>query len=332
MSRARASTPAAKRRAGARASASRTAKPRRSSAATAPRRAPAKRAAAKRATKRATPKRTAKRRRATAARRPPRRPTARRRRRGFSRPRPLRALGRGFTALSWRYRFSIVVILAASLAAGYFFWLRDSSLVAVNNVDVVGVTSGDREQIVGELTRIAEQQTTLHVDPSEIERAAGRFPTIAGVSVDPNFPHGMRIEITERPPALIVKSGGDELAVAADGTLLTGVQAADPDSLPSLELEQLPTGARLSGEPLQEALVLGAAPPPLAPLIEGVRVDEDYGVEVTLRGEIPIRFGSGASAEQKWAAAAAVLADPKLDALTYADVRVPERPTVGGAG
>ena len=331
MSRARANTPAAKRRAGARASTSRTAKPRRSSAATTPRRAPAKRAPAKRATKRATPKRT-KRRRATAARRPPRRPTARRQRRGFSRPRPLRALRRAFTAVSWRYRFGIVVILAATLVAGYFLWLRDSSLVAVNNVDVVGVTSGDREQIVGELTRIAEQQTPLHADPSEIERAAGRVPTIAGVSVDPNFPHGMRVEITERPPALMVKSGGDELAVAADGTLLTGVQAADPDSLPSLELEQLPTGTRLSGEPLQEALVLGAAPPPLAPLIEGVRVDEDYGVEVTLRGEIPIRFGSGAGAEQKWAAAAAVLADPKLDALTYADVRVPERPTVGGAG
>ena len=68
------------------------------------------------------------------------------------------------------------------------------------------------------------------------------------------------------------------------GITNTGVQAADPDSLPSLELEQLPTETRLSGEPLQEALVLGAAPPPLAPLIEGVRVDEDYGVEVTLRG------------------------------------------------
>ena len=224
------------------------------------------------------------------------------------------------------------MILAATLAAGYFLWLRDSSLVAVNNVDVVGVTSGDREQIVGELTRIAEQQTTLHADPGAIERAAAAFPTIAGVTVDPNFPHGMRIEISERPPALIVRSGGDELAVAADGTLLTGVEAADPDSLPSLELDKAPTGARLSGEPLQEALVLGAAPPPLAPLIEGVRVDQDYGVEVTLRGEIPIRFGSGASADQKWAAAAAVLADPKLDALLYADVRVPERPTVGGAG
>ena len=34
---------------------------------------------------------------------------------------------------------------------------------------------------------------------------------------------------------------------------------------------------------------------------------------------------------EKWAAAAAVLADPKLDSLTSLDVRVPERPAAGGA-
>jgi len=224
------------------------------------------------------------------------------------------------------------VILAATAAAAYFLWLRDSSLVAVTNVDVVGVTSGDREQIIGELTAVAEKQTTLHADAAKIERAAAAFPTVAGVTVDPNFPHGMRIEISERPPALLAKAGGEEVAVAADGTLLTGVQPDDADALPVLDVPKAPTGAKLTGEPLQQALVLGAAPAPLAPLISDVRVDKDYGVEVTMRGGIPIRFGSGSGAAQKWAAAAAVLADPKLDALTYADVRVPERPTVGGAG
>ncbi len=54
-------------------------------------------------------------------------------------------------------------------------------------------------------------------------------------------------------------------------------------------------------------------------------------MEVTLRGGIPVRFGNGSRATEKWAAAAAVLADPKLDSLTYLDVRVPERPAAGGA-
>jgi cell division protein FtsQ len=217
------------------------------------------------------------------------------------------------------------------LGAGYMLWLRDSSLVAVDDVDVVGVTAGDRAQIVGELTGVAEQMTTLHVDRDRLDAAAAEFPTIESVSVDPNFPHGMRIEVTERPPALVVSADGERIAAAADGTLLEGVEVPDDDHLPVLELGKVPDAGKLDGDPLDQALVLGAAPEPLRPLIEKVGEDGDNGIEVTLRGGIPVRFGSSSSATEKWAAAAAVLADPKLDALTYVDVRVPERAAAGGA-
>jgi cell division protein FtsQ len=76
---------------------------------------------------------------------------------------------------------------------------------------------------------------------------------------------------------------------------------------------------------------VGAAPAPLQPLIEEVGHSEDFGVELVLRGGIPVRFGSGARATEKWAAAAAVLADPKLEGLSYVDVRVPERAAAGNA-
>ena len=219
-----------------------------------------------------------------------------------------------------------------TLTAGYLFWLRDSSLVAVTDVEVAGVTSGDRAAIVAELTGIAEQQTTLDADPDAIERAAAAFPTVKAVTVDPNFPHGMRIEVTERPPALVVEVGGERLAAAADGTLLAGVSVPEDDDLPVLEVGEVPARGSLDGEPLQQALILGAAPEPLRPLVHEVRLDSEHGVEVTLRGGIPVRFGSGSAATAKWAAAAAVLASPKVDAVTYVDVRVPERPTAGGIG
>ena len=41
-------------------------------------------------------------------------------------------------AARWRTASRSIAIVAATAAAGYFFWLRDSSLVAVDNVDVVG--------------------------------------------------------------------------------------------------------------------------------------------------------------------------------------------------
>jgi cell division protein FtsQ len=223
------------------------------------------------------------------------------------------------------------VILGVAFAAGYLLWLRDSSLVAVTNVDVVGVSSGDPAQIRADLTRVAEEQTTLHADPAAIEEAASVYPTIESVAVDPNFPHGMRIEVTERPPAMLVEAGGQKVPAAADGTLLTGVQVAEDERLPVLEVGKIPAGGKLQDDTLQQALILGATPEPLRPLVEKVGRDEDYGVVVTLRGDIPVRFGSGSRAAEKWAAAAAVLADPKLDSLTYLDVRVPERPAAGGA-
>ena len=224
-----------------------------------------------------------------------------------------------------------MVILGATLAAGYFFWLRDSSLVAIDDVEVVGVTSGDREQIVTELTQMSEEMTTLHADTAKLEQAARAYPTVAAVDVDPNFPHGMRIEITERPPALLVTSGGEEVPVAADGTLLGEVPVSEDDHLPVLEVGEVPPSGSLEGGALEQALVLGAVPEPLRPLIEKIDTDDDFGIVVALRGGIPVRFGTGADAGAKWSAAAAVLADPKLDGLTYVDVRVPDRPAAGGA-
>lgn len=304
-------------------------------AATKPRPKPKRAATAKRAAaKRTAPGRatsTANGRGAT--RKPPRRrpPSKSRARRPRPARAPRRSLGAWRRQIPWRTRIVIAAVVAVALGAGYLFWLRDSSLVAVTNVQVKGVTAGDTEQITGQLERSAEGMTTLHVRADELEKVAAAFPTVESVDVDASFPHSMTIDVQERPPAMIARAGDEEVPVAADGTLLTGVEAPK-DGLPVLEVPELPTSPRLVGEPLKQALVLGAAPEPLRPLIERVELSKDFGVEVTLRGEIPIRFGGASSAAQKWAAAAAVLADPHLDALTYLDVRVPQRPAVGGNG
>jgi cell division protein FtsQ len=233
------------------------------------------------------------------------------------------------SAVSWRRVAIVVPVTVALLAAGYFLYLRDSSLVAVDEVKVEGVRSGQREQIVAALTAAGEEMTTLHVRTGELEAAVASFPTVESVRADASFPHGLTIEVIERPPATVARADGRALPVAADGTLLTGV--SPDEDLPALELDQLPPSGRLTGEPLEQALVAGAAPDELRPLISEVAYTKDYGVAVTMRGGIPIRFGTGARAGAKWDAAAAVLADPKLDALCYVDVRVPERPAGGCA-
>ena len=234
-------------------------------------------------------------------------------------------------ATTWRTRIAVLATLLLAAGAGYVFWFRDSSLVAIDDVEVVGVTTSDRGEVVAALTDVSERMTTLHYDAAKIEASVASFPTVAAVNLDPNFPHGMRIEVTQRPPRLFAEAAGRQIPVAADGTLLAGVSVPEGQHLPVLELNQLPTEPRLGGDPLAQAEVMGAAPDPLLGLIEKSDYGDDYGVVVTMRGGIEIRFGSATRAADKWAAAAAVLADPKLDAATYVDVRVPERPAAGGA-
>ena len=229
---------------------------------------------------------------------------------------------------SLRRRALIVALVAGVGAIAYFAWFRDSSLVAVDNVKVEGVQSSDRGKIVGALTHAARQMTTLHVQTDRLESAVRGLPTVASVSADASFPHGLTIHVVEREPVLTATDGDQTVPVAADGSVLPGIKA--PGSIPELQVDSLPASGRLTGTALPEALMIGATPAELRPLIDKTTVTRDYGVVVTLRGGIQLRFGTGGNREGKWAAAAAVLADPALTSLTYVDVRVPQRPAVGG--
>jgi cell division protein FtsQ len=227
-----------------------------------------------------------------------------------------------------RRRVAIALALAALLAAGYFLWFRDSSLVAIDDVEVSGVTHSE-EEIAGALTAAAEGMTTLNADPAELEAAVEEFPTVAQVTIDPGFPHHLAIEVTERVPIGVI--GDDEgVAVAGDGTVLNGIATGD-EKLPPIEVENAPSSGRLGGAALAQAEILGAAPEPLRPAIQSAGLDRDDGVVIGLVEGIEVRFGDSADAEAKWAAAAAILADPKLDELSYIDVRLPGRPAIGGA-
>ena len=231
---------------------------------------------------------------------------------------------------SIRRRALWCAVVSGALALAYFGWFRNSSLVAIRDVEVEGVSGADRERIVAELTDAAKGMTTLHVQTDSLRDAVRQFPSVASVSADASLPHGLKIEVVERRPTLIARANGRQTPVAADGSLLPGARVGDQE-LPELSVDELPTSGRLSGDALSKAVAIGAAPPPLLPLIAGASVSAEYGIVVALKGGIELRFGNRRGAHQKWEAVAAILADPELTSLIYVDVRVPDRPAVGGA-
>jgi cell division protein FtsQ len=230
-----------------------------------------------------------------------------------------------------RVRRSLLIAAAALLllGAGYQFWLRDSSLVAVEKVTVTGLSTDDSERVRMALTAASRSMTTLNVDHEALERAVAGFPVVRDLEVTTDFPHGLKIHVVEHVPAAVAVGDGGRVAVAADGTILQGVSAEK--GLPTLEVEGALGVERLRDTAaLASAAIAGAAPPALRGRIGEVGEDGRLGQVVQLRDGPEVIFGDATRLGAKWAAASRVLADLEASGASYVDVRLPGRPAAGG--
>ena len=244
---------------------------------------------------------------------------------GRIRSRPVRL------SLTPRMRRRLVLGAIAVLVFGslYHFWLRDSSLVAVEEVQVTGLSTKDGPRIRATLEAAAQDMTTLHIRVGELEEAARQFPVVGSIEVERDFPHGLRIHVEERPAAALVSVDDVPVPVAADGTVLSGLRP--PEGLPLLRMEKPAADGRVTDpRTLRALLVAGAAPGELPQRIERVTEGPEQGIVVALEDGPEIIFGDADYVVEKWTAAVRVLADPEAAGATYVDVRLPERPVAGG--
>lgn len=227
-----------------------------------------------------------------------------------------------------RRRLALAAMLAVLLFAGYWFWLRDSSLVAVERVSVSG--AGGDQELVTRVEAAALEQSTLDVDESALLASIESDPAVRGLSASTDFPHGLELELDLREPAGYIPEDG--LVVAGDGVVLEQLDEAPA----GLALLEAPKGTKISsatdridGEIASIASVVGAAPEPLRAQIDLAELDPVFGIVVEVGDGIELRFRSEQEAASKWAAASAVLADRELEATTYIDLTVPARPVAG---
>ncbi|MEA2428605.1 MAG: cell division protein FtsQ, partial [Thermoleophilaceae bacterium] len=124
----------------------------------------------------------------------------------------------------WRRRLIALTLIAAALTAGYMFWFRDSSLVRVERVDVVGLSAAPgAARLRADLTAVAQRMTTLHVDEAGLRAVVADAPVVHAIEITPRFPHGLTIDVIENRPVALLVAGGHNVPIAADGTLLPGV-------------------------------------------------------------------------------------------------------------
>jgi cell division protein FtsQ len=224
-------------------------------------------------------------------------------------------------------RVLVALALVLAVLGGVWLWLRDSSLVAVKRVQVIGASGPDAAQIRTALMAAARNMTTLHVKMGQLRNAVGPYPVVKSLSVSTQFPHGMRIRVIEQVPVAIVDAGGRRTAVAGDGTLLHDVVATS--SLPTISLGVVPGGTHLTGYALTEARLMAAAPYQLLGKVAQVSDGPTHGLVAQLRAGPSIYFGDSTQLGAKWTAAAEVLADQRSAGASYIDVTDPGRPAAG---
>jgi cell division protein FtsQ len=242
-------------------------------------------------------------------------------------PLPALSLPRRLTRRRPPVRAVAGCVCALVLLGGGWLWLRDSGLVAVDNVSVTGLSGTEAPRVRAALEGAARDMTTLHVRPDQLRTAVEPYPSIMAVDAHADFPHGLRIVVHEHVAVAALASGSDRVPVAADGTLLRG---SSTSGLPVVAMAAAPPGDTLSDKrALRIVTLLAAAPPELRSKVSRVYAGP-RGLTAPLDAGPVLFFGGADRLRAKWAAAASVLADRSSAGATYIDLRLPERPAAGG--
>ncbi len=226
-------------------------------------------------------------------------------------------------------RTLLALVLVGGILVGAWFWVRSSSLVAVQRVTVTGVSGPDAQAIRATLVRTAERMTTLDLDEARLRASVARYPVVRGVRAHAHLPHSLTIDVAEQVPVAILEGDGSRTTVSSQGRLLRDVQPG-AETLPSIRIAGAPTGVTVtSGPVLDEVRMLAAAPYPLLSRMTSAGRVRGHGLSVALRNGPVIYFGDDAQLAAKWRDVVAVLASPGSAGASYIDVTVPARPAAG---
>ncbi len=244
---------------------------------------------------------------------------------------------RSFLARHRRLRLALLgALVAAPVLVGGWLWLKDSSLVSVERVQISGVHGADARKIEAALTSAAKQMSTLDVHSGALTAAVAPYREVRELRASASFPHGLRIRVIEQPPVAALIVAGARTAVAADGVVLG--PALVSNSLPILKAGSSgSSAARVAGQRVEDSsllaslTLLGAAPPRLARAVARM-FSGPQGVTAAMRNGLLVYFGNATRPHAKWLSLVRVLADPSSAGASYVDVRVPERPAAGFAG
>jgi cell division protein FtsQ len=221
-----------------------------------------------------------------------------------------------------------------AFAVGAYLTARDTSLFAVQTLDVRGGTPTLRAQVRAALAGDVGR-SLLRVDESSL---ASKLTPLAGVrafTFDRAFPHTLRVVVRRERPALVVRRvpGKEAYLVAASGRVLRALPHPERSSMPRLWVTHdvaITVGGTLP--PGVAAAATAAAVGQDVVLAGGIRTVRETSSELTLTlgSGLDVRLGDGGDLRLKLAIARRIIAESGGGAIGagYLDVSVPERPVL----
>jgi cell division septal protein FtsQ len=218
------------------------------------------------------------------------------------------------------------------LAVGGYAAARETSLFAVQAVDVRGGTPAIRAQVRAALAGEVGK-SLLRVDGDTLERRLGPISTVRGFRFDRAFPHTLRVVVQPEVPLLVLRQADEAYLVAASGRVIRPLAHPRLSGLPRLWVTRDVHVA--VGQPLPAPAA--AAPAALAPLrgaslpsgVHSVRVGA-HMLTLELGNGLELRLGDTGDLRLKLAIARRILraAVASTAASGYLDVSLPERPVL----
>lgn len=228
--------------------------------------------------------------------------------------------------LTWRYVVAVVVVLA--LVGGAIYAVYFSSALSVQGVEVSGAKSIEEKDVLA-AADVPLGGPLATVDLVAIERRVAAIAEVRSVEVTRKWPHDVLITVTERQPVAVVRRGTLLRAVDVEGVLFGSPRQAR-DGLPLIESAEddgEDPAAGADPDVLKAAVtVVAALPDELATLVDHVEVRSADQIDLVLRDERIVRWGSAEASKDKGEIALALLAQK---GRVY-DVSVPGQPTIKG--
>lgn len=138
-----------------------------------------------------------------------------------------------------------LLLLAMALAGGIIFWLSQSTLLAVENIEISGNHVLSDEQVQELIGPELRGQSLLKLSYDDATFALRDLPFVKAVEIKRDFPHTLHVEIFEYRPVACYTGADSSYFLSDDGRVLSIIEQPDT-SLPVLTTAE-PCSAELGG-------------------------------------------------------------------------------------